>query len=78
MREQIEVVYESGVFRPLGRLPGQLREHQRLTVTLEAPDGAEDWLADADPAVSLEAVRQALAKIPGTLTQAVHTEREER
>lgn len=32
----------------------------------------------ADPTVSLEAVRQALGKVPGTLAQMVHAEREER
>jgi predicted DNA-binding antitoxin AbrB/MazE fold protein len=78
MREQIEVVYENGVLRPLGPVPGHLHEHQRLTVTLEGPTGAIRWLTDADPTVSLEAVRQALAKISGTLAQAVHAEREER
>jgi predicted DNA-binding antitoxin AbrB/MazE fold protein len=78
MREQIEVVYENGVFRPLGPLPGQLHENQHLTVTIDGTNGANNWLADADPNVSLEAVRQALAKFPGTLAQAVHAEREER
>jgi len=78
MREQIEVVYENGVFRPLGPLPGQLREQQHLTVTIEGITEINSWLADADPGASLEAVRQALAKIPGTLAQAVSVEREER
>jgi predicted DNA-binding antitoxin AbrB/MazE fold protein len=78
MREQIEVVYENGVFRPLAPLPRQFQEHQHLTITIEGPDGADRWLADADPAVSLEAVRQTLAKVPGTLAQAVHAQREER
>jgi predicted DNA-binding antitoxin AbrB/MazE fold protein len=78
MHEQIEVVYENGVLRPLGPLPGQLREHQHLTVTIEVTKGAGHWLDDADPTVSLEAVRQALAKVPGTLAQLVHAEREDR
>jgi predicted DNA-binding antitoxin AbrB/MazE fold protein len=78
MREQIEVVYENGVLRPLGPLPGHLHEHQRLTITIETANGADRWIADADPAVSLDAVRQALSKITGTLAQAVHAEREER
>lgn len=78
MREQIEVVYENGVLRPLEPLPGQLHEHQRLTVTIEDTNGANKWLADADPTVSLETVRQALAKVPGTLAQAVYAERDER
>jgi predicted DNA-binding antitoxin AbrB/MazE fold protein len=78
MRQRIEVVYENGVLRPLGPLPGPFQEHQHLTVTIEGPPAADDWLAGADPAVSLEAVRQALAKAPGTLAQAVYAEREER
>jgi predicted DNA-binding antitoxin AbrB/MazE fold protein len=62
MREQIEVVYENGVLRPLGPLPGHLQERQRLTITIETPDEAPSWLADADPTVSLDAVRQAPVK----------------
>jgi predicted DNA-binding antitoxin AbrB/MazE fold protein len=78
MREQIEVIYENGVLRPLSPLPGRIQERQHLLVTIEAANGADRWLADANPAVSLETVRQALAKIQGTLAQAVHAEREER
>lgn len=66
MCEQIEVVYENGVLRPLSPMPREVREHQRLTVAIVAP------------AANLEAVRQVLAKAPGTLAQAVHQEREER
>ena len=36
MHEQIEVVYENGVLRPLEPMPLQLREHVRLTVTIES------------------------------------------
>jgi predicted DNA-binding antitoxin AbrB/MazE fold protein len=78
MREQIVVVYENGVLRPLEPLPVRVREHQNLTVTLEEADTGNRWLADADPAVSLDDVRRALAKVSGTLTQAVQAEREER
>jgi predicted DNA-binding antitoxin AbrB/MazE fold protein len=78
MRDQIEVVYENGVLRPLAALPHQYQEHQRLTVTIEAANGVEHWLADADPSVSLEDVRRALAKIPGTLAESVRAERDER
>lgn len=77
MREQIEVIYENGVLRPLGALPRQYQEHQHLTVTIEGSNGAERWLADADPTVSLEAVRLALGKAPGTLAQLVRAERDE-
>jgi predicted DNA-binding antitoxin AbrB/MazE fold protein len=87
MHEPIEVVYENGVLRPLGPLPPQLREHQHLTVTLDIPSALDDRLdaaclaaarRDADPTVSLEEVRGILAKVPGTLAQAVSAEREER
>jgi predicted DNA-binding antitoxin AbrB/MazE fold protein len=78
MREQIEVVYENGVLRPLGPLPGQFHEHQRLTITIDAPTGGGSWLAAADPAVSLEDVRKALAKVRGTLAEEARAEREER
>ncbi len=78
MREQIEVVYENGVLRPLGALSGQFQEHQHLTVTVEDADESDRWLADADPTVSLETVRRALGKTPGTIAQTIHAEREER
>jgi predicted DNA-binding antitoxin AbrB/MazE fold protein len=78
MREQIEVVYENGVLRPLAALPRQYREHQHLTIAIEDTDASEDWLADADPMVSLEAVRQALAKVSGALAQLIHAERDGR
>lgn len=77
MREQIEVVYENGVLRPLAALPNRYQEHQHLTVTIETATPA-DWLAGADDTVSLESVRQALAKVPGTLAAWVCAEREER
>ena len=78
MREQVEVIYENGVFRPLGVLPGQFEEHQHLTVTIENQSSSADWLAAADATVSLEAVRHVLGKTTGTLTQLIHAEREER
>ena len=87
MHEHIEVVYENGVLRPLRPLPSQLQEHQHLRITIDAPETLEDRLdtaslaaakRDADPTVSLEEVRRILAKIPGTLAQAVIAEREDR
>ena len=78
MHQQINVVYENGVLRPLGPLPYPLEEHQHLTITIEGPSGRPDWLADADPSISLEDVRRALANIPGTLAQLVDEQREER
>jgi predicted DNA-binding antitoxin AbrB/MazE fold protein len=78
MHERIEVIYENGVLRPVGAVRLALREHQRLTVSLETPETGDDWLADADPGISLEAVRRILSKASGTLAQMVHEEREER
>ena len=78
MREQIEVVYENGVLRPVEALSGQFQEHQHLTVTVEDADESTRWLGGADPTVSLEAVRRALGKAPGTIAQLIHAEREER
>jgi predicted DNA-binding antitoxin AbrB/MazE fold protein len=68
MREQIEVIYESGVLRPVAPLSEQFREHQHYTLTLEG-DESGNWLKDADPSVDLEAVRQALAKASLPLAQ---------
>jgi predicted DNA-binding antitoxin AbrB/MazE fold protein len=86
MHQQIEVVYENGVLRPLGVLPDELRERQHYTVTIDTPLPREARLdaaclaaakRDADATVSLEEARQILAKVPGTLAAAVRAEREE-
>jgi predicted DNA-binding antitoxin AbrB/MazE fold protein len=77
MQERIEVVYEQGMLRPLEPLPEGLRERQHFTVTIETAVGANDWLAAANPAVSLESVRRGLASIPGSLARQVQAEREE-
>ena len=82
MRKSVEVIYENGVFRPLE--PVELSEHQRMRVTLEEE---ADWLDTAymawcaretDDRVTLDAVRQALAKIPGSLTADFIAERNDR
>lgn len=78
MHEQIEVIYENGVFRPLIPLSGQIREHQHYTLTIKTADGSGNWLTDADPSVSLDAVRKVLAKVSIPLAQAVDAERAER
>lgn len=78
MREEIEVVYENGILRPLGVVSAQFHEHQHLTVTIEDADESVRWLADANSTVSLEAVRQALGKTPQTIAQLVHAGRDER
>lgn len=78
MSEQIDVVYEHGLLRPLGPLPEGIREHQRLTVTIEDVGPAAAGPDAGDAAASLDAVRQALAKIPGSLADAVTADREDR
>ena len=78
MSESIEVIYEHGLFRPVGPLPEGIREHQRLTVTIEEAGPAAAGPDAGDAAVSLDAVRQALAKIPGSLAGAVIADRADR
>ncbi len=78
MREQIEVIYENGVLRPISGVPSRLHEHQQLTLTIDDSTAPATWLAGADPTVSLESVRTALGKAPTTLAQMIHAEREER
>ncbi len=80
MQERIEVVYENGLLRPLAPLPGRFVEQQHLIVLLETdgPGQEPNWLADADPTASLDAVRRVLAPMPGTFAEAVQAEREER
>lgn len=84
----LDMVYENGVLRPL--VPLDLKEHQRVTVTIgesRAPPHAEEWLdeecmrecaLEADDNVSLDEVRRALSKIPGSLAADVIAEREDR
>ena len=86
MHLTVEAIYDDGVLRPLEKL--SLRPQQRVLLRIdEAPDAAveiEDQafltycLAEGDPNVSLEEVRQALAVIPGSLTEACSAERDER
>ncbi len=86
MTRTLQAVYEHGVLRPLESLP--LREHQQVTVTVSDP--AERWLdqeyvekvkkdvAASLPAPSLDAIRQALSKIPGNLSDDIRAERDSR
>ena len=89
MTKQVEAVYENGALRPLEPLP--LNEHQRVTLTVSA---AEDPLASIidhafverarkevqtmDYIPSLEEVRNILSKIPGSLSEDIRAEREDR
>ncbi len=90
MTKQVEAVYEDGVLRPLEPLP--LEEHQRVTLTVS--DVSEDPLAAMidHPLVerarkeveamgqipSLEEVQRILSKIPGSLSEDIIAEREDR
>ena len=87
MSKRIEVVYENGVLRPLE--PLMLRDNQRVSIVMDDDVSSptnEDWLdneyvrscdAEADDTVNLNAVRQALSKIPGSLTSDFIAERYE-
>ncbi len=86
MSKQIEAIYENGVLRPLE--PLDLDEYQRVTITIaDDGEGEEDlfdpaftqWCAEQSRnAPSLEEVRQALAKIRGSMADVVIAERDER
>jgi len=83
MLNDVEAVFENGVLRPLVSLPLAESEHVRLSVSrLEG-----DWLdrqymafcaAEADAGITLQAVRGALAKIHGSMDEAIDAERGER
>ena len=85
MTRTLQAVYENGALRPLE--PVACQEHERVLLRIERV-AAEEALVDeeflaycatqADETVSLEAVRQALAKIPGSLTDDIRAERDER
>jgi len=89
MTKQVEAVYENGVLRPLE--PLHLDEHQRVTVTVSADEDPLASIIDhafverARKAVqamnyipSLEEVRKILSKTPGSLSEDIRTEREDR
>jgi len=86
MLKELDAIYENGVLRPLE--PLDLPEKHRVHITLEESIPAADDLldldylrsceSDTDPAPPLEAVRTALSKIPGSLTEDFAAERAER
>ena len=81
MKKSVEAIYEHGVFRPLESV--DLPEHQRVQVTVADEDEWLDcdyiqWAASqVQETVSLDDVRKALTKIPGSLTADVIAERED-
>jgi len=85
MVRKLQAVYEGGVLRPVE--PLALEEHQLVSVIIMDDIAAEDELAFATPetfealadhTVTLEAVRRALSKIPGSLDADFAAERNER
>jgi len=87
MIRTLAAVYENGVLRPLE--PVDLKESQRVALTISdsLDDLADTWLdhdymaaVDAmdEPEPGLEEVREALAKIPGSLSNDIRAERDSR
>jgi predicted DNA-binding antitoxin AbrB/MazE fold protein len=83
MRKQIEAIYENGVLRPLGSV--DLEERQRYILEIEPIEGNEpqldeEFIASCAPEngrdVSIEEVREALASIPGSLSDDIRAERD--
>jgi predicted DNA-binding antitoxin AbrB/MazE fold protein len=87
MTRTVQAVYEHGVLRPLE--PLELPANARVTVTIaNGTHPALEELLDtefhaacareADPSITLEAVRAALSSIPGSMTEDFIAERDER
>jgi predicted DNA-binding antitoxin AbrB/MazE fold protein len=86
MTRNLKAVYENGVLRPLEALPFRNKKVVNVTVSDssaipdELVDG--DFLADcqtlADDSVTLEQVRAALAKIPGSMAEEIIRDRDDR
>jgi predicted DNA-binding antitoxin AbrB/MazE fold protein len=87
MGRKLDVIYENGVFRPLE--PVDVPDHQRMTITIPEAStvpAEEAWVdmqyerwatTQVKEEVSLEAVRQMLSKILGSLTTDLLVERAE-
>lgn len=88
MTQQVNAVYENGVLRPLG--PVNLSEQQEVQITIiDATPGFsqrdDEFLATtraqvaaADRIPTLEEVRQVVKGMPGSLSQTIIDEREDR
>jgi predicted DNA-binding antitoxin AbrB/MazE fold protein len=81
----VPAIFEAGKLCPL--VPLDLEEHERVKVAvLRAGDNSDDVddiyvpgiIVDANSAITLEQVQQALAKIPGSLVDDFARERDER
>ena len=86
MTRTLKAVFENGVLRPLEPLP--LKEHELVTVTVNDRASAGQNKLDtefirycetqADDSITLEHVRTALSKIPGSMAGDIIREREDR
>lgn len=86
MEKTVQAVYENGALHPLE--PLQLGERQQVTLTISeridvSPNhpllvSPDEWSHAAQDNISIDEVRQALATIHGSLSQAVLEERRER
>jgi predicted DNA-binding antitoxin AbrB/MazE fold protein len=85
MIRNLQAIYENGVLRPLQ--PLDLREQQLVMLSISDEAPTEPWLDseylaacahETDEGPTLEEVRTALAKIPGSLTEDFIAEREDR
>jgi predicted DNA-binding antitoxin AbrB/MazE fold protein len=88
MTKTLQAVFENGVLRPLE--PLDLPEHQEVNLVLTPAyaklPNCQPWLdteclqfyaAEADESITLDEVRQALSKIPGSMTEDFVAERDE-
>jgi predicted DNA-binding antitoxin AbrB/MazE fold protein len=84
MEQPIEAIYKDGILRPLQKL--SLRQKQRVTLHIEERPANEELedkgfleycRSEGDPNISLEVLRQAMAVIPGSMTEACSAERHE-
>ena len=90
MSRELEAIYQGGVLRPLQ--PLSLLEDQKVLVTVATiPVKDDDDFLDTDlhryceeraktkdPSITLERVRQELASIPGSMSDDIIADREER
>ena len=83
MTKNLKAVYENGVFRPLEPVP--FKEHELLHLTVTDAPAVPDELLDtdflrqcetlADDRVTIEEVRAALSKIPGSMADQIRRDR---
>jgi predicted DNA-binding antitoxin AbrB/MazE fold protein len=85
METTVQAIYENGVFKPVE--PVACKEHEHVTIIIRKDEKPfEDWedtefssqyALEADESVTLEQVREALAKIPGNMSDDIRRERDD-